>query len=204
MLTAVHVHSRVRTTAPSPARTEAASAGTRRPPSPGSHRGNTSPQVETRPTAVNASSSETADSPTTYAASGMPGSPDAVVLATRSPRAMGAWKVHTAIRHALDGSTVNGMARAAIRAQRGTPAAGACAAAQAARSRGAGGASVIELICCSSRPGPVPGPRAFHDGQPARLAHHRHEGMCSLARGKGRCPHVPLDRFTHDRHLRGQ
>jgi hypothetical protein len=153
---------------------------------------------------VNASSSEATDSPTTYAASGTPGSPDAVVLVRRSLRAIGAWKVHTAIRHTLDGSTVNGMVRAAIRAQRETPAAGACAAAQAAPSRGAAGASVTEVICCSSRPGQVPGPRAFHDGQRARLAHHRHEGMCSLARGRTGARRSPLDRFMHDRRLRGQ
>jgi hypothetical protein len=37
---------------------------------------------------------------------------------------IGAWNVHAAIRHTLDGITVNGMAKAAIRANRETPAAG--------------------------------------------------------------------------------
>src|ERR1700757_2885903 len=55
-----------------------------------------------------------------------------------APRVIGAWKVHAAIRHRLDGSTVKGIARAAIRAQRETPAAGACVLAQTAR---------IRLVC---------------------------------------------------------
>ena len=133
MLTAIHVQSSVSTAAPSAAGTTAPSAGTRRPRSPGTHRGNTSsPQVETNPTAVNASNSETMDSRITYSRSGTPGTPDEVTSETTSPRTIGAWKVHAAIRHALEGSTVNGTAQAATRAHRGTPAAGACAAAQAA------------------------------------------------------------------------
>jgi hypothetical protein len=110
MVTAVHVHSSVSTAAPSPAGTTAASAGTRRPRSPGIQRGNTSPQVETNPTAVNASNSEAMDSRITYSQSGTPGTPDEVTSETTSPRTIGAWKVHAAIRHTLEGSTVSGTA----------------------------------------------------------------------------------------------
>ena len=38
------------------------------------------------------------------------GSPDDPRAEPRSPRMIGAWKVHTAIRHTLEGSTVNGTA----------------------------------------------------------------------------------------------
>ena len=96
--------------------------------------------METNPTAVNASNSETMDSSTTYNQSGTPGAPDEVTSETTSLRTIGAWKVHAAMRHALEGSTVNGTAQAATRAHLGTPAAGACAAAQAARIRPAAGA----------------------------------------------------------------
>ena len=149
MLTAVHVHSSVSATAPSAAGTTAPSVGTRRPRSTGTHRGNTSPQVETNPTAVNASNSETMDSSTTYSQSGTPGIPDEVTSETTSLRTIGAWKVHAAMRHALEGSTVNGTAQAATRAHRGTPAAGACAAAQAARIRPAGGAPARQPVSSS-------------------------------------------------------
>ena len=66
--------------------------------------------METNPTAVNASNSETMDSRITYSQSGTPGTPDEVTSETTSPRTIGAWKVHAAIRHALEGSTVSGTA----------------------------------------------------------------------------------------------
>jgi hypothetical protein len=86
--------------------------------------------VDTSPTAVNAGNSETMDSRITYSQSGTPGTPDEVTSETAPPRTIGAWKVHAAIRHTLEGSTVNRTAQAAIRAHRGTPAAGECAATQ--------------------------------------------------------------------------
>ncbi len=62
------------------------------------------------PAAVNASNSEKMDSRITYSQSGTPGTPDEVTSETTSPRTIGAWKVHAAIRHTLEGSTVNGTA----------------------------------------------------------------------------------------------
>jgi hypothetical protein len=102
-LTATQVHGSVNTTVPRAAGTTAASVGTLRPPSTGIHRGNTSPHVETSPTAVNASSSETMDSTLTYSPSGTPGTPDGAEPALGSPRPIGTWNVHTAIRLKLAG-----------------------------------------------------------------------------------------------------
>lgn len=89
-LTAAHVHSSVSTPAPSAAGTTAKDTGTRRPRRTGSHRGNTSPQSETSPIAVNASNSDTMDSKITYSPRGTPGSPDDVGPELRPPRAIGA------------------------------------------------------------------------------------------------------------------
>jgi hypothetical protein len=105
-LAATHVHSGVNTTAPRAAGTTAVRAGALRPCSTGIHRGTTSPQVETSPTAVNASSSETMDSTTTYNSTGTPGAPDGVMPEPIWPHPMGTWNVHSAIRHELAGSTV--------------------------------------------------------------------------------------------------
>jgi hypothetical protein len=66
--------------------------------------------VEINPTAVNASNSETMASSITYSQRGTAGTPDEVTSETTSPRTIGAWKVHAAIRHTLEGSTVNGTA----------------------------------------------------------------------------------------------
>jgi hypothetical protein len=67
-------------------------------------------QLGRDPTAVNASNSETMDSSITYSQSGTPGTPDEVTSETTSPCTIGAWKVHAAIRHTLEASTVSGMA----------------------------------------------------------------------------------------------
>ena len=50
------------------------------------------------------------DSTITYSSSGTPGTPDGAVPEPMAPRPIGAWNVHTAIRHKLDGSTVHGTA----------------------------------------------------------------------------------------------
>src|SRR3984885_13910668 len=109
-LAATQVHSTVSTIAPTAAGTTAASVGTLRPPRTGIHPGNTSPQPDTSPTAVNASSSETTDSTITYSPSGTPGTPDEARPEPMSPRPIGRWNGHSAIRHKLAGSTVYGTA----------------------------------------------------------------------------------------------
>lgn len=126
------------------------------------------------------------DSSITYSQSGTPGSPDEPRAEPSLPRTIGAWKVHTAIRHALEGSTVNGTASAAIRAGRETPAAWACAAAQVARILPACGVCVIVVMCC-----PCGSVRAAcaavlpHGAWRSPLIHHCEGGIRSLWRGKG-------------------
>src|ERR1700733_15244137 len=82
---------------------------------------------------------------------GTPGRPDEVTPEPIWPRPIGTWKVLSAIRHKLAGSTVYGTAQAAFRAQRGTLGTGWCAAAQAPRRRPAGLTSIVVVMAGSSQ-----------------------------------------------------
>src|SRR5690625_44363 len=136
VVTVAHVHSAVRTVAPSAAGTTATRTGTRRPRNPGVHLGNTSPQRAMSPMARNASNSEKTDNTTTYSSSGNQfGSVPLTSAPGGGSFTNGTWKVNVTIRQMLLGKTVNGIAYAAIRAHRGTPSTGSCARRHAVRTR---------------------------------------------------------------------